>query len=90
MLYHRLQMGRFLLGVLLPGVFQLWYKCTYFGDPLFQPYGSFFGPHPSWRGLVGFSLAQAVDFSSILLSYYAPSWEWPSPGATIEIRSCEH
>jgi hypothetical protein len=39
MLYHRPQIGKFLLGVLLPGLFQLWYDYAYFGDPFFQPQG---------------------------------------------------
>jgi hypothetical protein len=53
MLYHRPQMGKFLLVALLPGLFQLWYNSAYLGDPFFQPYGISFWSTPCLEGLGG-------------------------------------
>ena len=55
MLYHRPQMGKFLLGGMLPGLFQLWYNYAYFGDPFFQPYDISFWSTPLMEGLGGSS-----------------------------------
>jgi hypothetical protein len=57
MLYHRPQIGRFLLGALLPGLFQLWYNYTYLGELFFQPFGIFFWSTPLMEGLGGILLS---------------------------------
>jgi hypothetical protein len=73
MLYHHPQMGKFLLGALLPGLFQLWYNYTYLGDPFFQPYGISFWSTPLIEGLGGILLSPGRGlfvYSPILLGSF--------------------
>jgi hypothetical protein len=83
-LYHRPQMGKFLLGVLAPGLFQLWYNYTYFGHPFFQPYGISFWSTPLIEGLGGILLSPGCGlfvYSPLLLcSLLGMAIAWRSHG----------
>jgi hypothetical protein len=57
LLYHRPQAGWFLLGMLPPGLFQLWYNYAYFHDPFFQPFGRAYWSTPLMEGLSGILLS---------------------------------
>ena len=84
MLYHRPQMGKFLLGVMLPGLFQLWYNYAYFGDPFFQPYGISFWSTPLMEGLGGILVSPGRGlfvYSPILLcSFLGMALAWRCHG----------
>jgi hypothetical protein len=80
MLYHRPQMGKFLLGVLLPRFFQLWYNYAYFGDPFFQPYDLSFWSSSLIEGLGGILISPGRGlfvYSPILLcSFLGKALAW--------------
>ena len=84
LLYHRPQMGQFLLGVLPPGLFQLWYNSAYFGEPFFQPYGGPFWSSRLIEGLSGILLSPGRGlfvYSPILLcSFLGMVLAWRSHG----------
>jgi hypothetical protein len=76
-LHHRPQMGQFLLGVLLPGVFQLWYNSAYLGGPFFQPSGEDIWSTPLMEGLGGILISPGRGlfvYSPILLNQSTEDW----------------
>jgi len=82
--YHRPQIGLFLLGMLPPGLFHLWYNYTYFNNPFFQPYGGAFWSTPLIEGLSGILLSPGRGlfiYSPILLgSFLGMALAWRRRG----------
>jgi hypothetical protein len=73
MLYRRPQMGWFLLGMLPPWLFQLWYNYAYFHDPFFQPFGRAYWSTPLMEGLSGILLSPGRGlfiYSPVLLGSF--------------------
>jgi hypothetical protein len=84
LLYHRPQIGLFLLSGLPPGLFLLWYNYTYFNNPFFQQYGATLWSTPLMEGLSGILLSPGRGlfvYSPILLgSFLGMALAWRRSG----------
>jgi hypothetical protein len=84
LLYHRPQIGLFVLGGLPPALFLLWYNYTYFDNPFFRQYSGALWSTPLMEGLSGLLLSPGRGlfvYSPILLgSFFGMALAWRRHG----------
>jgi hypothetical protein len=80
LVYHRPQIGLFVLGGLPPGLFLLWYHYTYSNNPFFRQYGRALWSTPLMEGLSDILLSLGRGrfvYSPILLgSFFGMALAW--------------